>query len=50
MPLTVVVTRAAPRSDVEALEMAGADVIVATGENEPARVRDALDAARRRTA
>jgi len=42
-PLTVVVTRAARRSATEALEMAGADVIVATGENEPARVRSALD-------
>lgn len=41
--LTVVVGRAARRSAVEALEMAGADVIVATGENEPARVRSALD-------
>ncbi len=43
LPLTVVVTRAAGRSATEALEMAGADVIVATGENEPARVRSALD-------
>jgi len=42
-PLTVVVSRAAPRSATEALEMAGADVIVATGENEPARVRSALE-------
>jgi diaminohydroxyphosphoribosylaminopyrimidine deaminase/5-amino-6-(5-phosphoribosylamino)uracil reductase len=42
-PLIVVVSRAAPRSDVEALEMAGAEVIVATGEHEPARVCDALD-------
>ena len=41
--LTVVVTRAAHRSAVEALEMAGAEVVVATGENEPARVRSALD-------
>jgi diaminohydroxyphosphoribosylaminopyrimidine deaminase/5-amino-6-(5-phosphoribosylamino)uracil reductase len=41
--LIVVVTRAAPRTSVEALEMSGAEVIVATGENEPARVRDALD-------
>ena len=31
------------RSDVEALRMAGAEVVVATGENEPARVRSALD-------
>ncbi len=42
-PLTVVVSRAAPRSATEALEMAGADVVVATGANEPARVRSALD-------
>ena len=41
--LTVVVSRAAPRSAVEALEMGGAEVVVATGENEPARVRSALD-------
>jgi diaminohydroxyphosphoribosylaminopyrimidine deaminase/5-amino-6-(5-phosphoribosylamino)uracil reductase len=43
LPLTVVVTRAARRSATESLELAGADVIVATGENEPARVRSALD-------
>ena len=43
LPLTVVVSRAARRSATEALEMAGAEVIVATGENEPARVRSALD-------
>jgi diaminohydroxyphosphoribosylaminopyrimidine deaminase / 5-amino-6-(5-phosphoribosylamino)uracil reductase len=42
IPLTVVVTRAAKRSQVEALETAGADIVVATGENEPARVRSAL--------
>jgi len=41
--LTVVVSRAARRSAVEALELAGSDVIVATGENKPARVRSALD-------
>ncbi|HEV2787505.1 MAG TPA: bifunctional diaminohydroxyphosphoribosylaminopyrimidine deaminase/5-amino-6-(5-phosphoribosylamino)uracil reductase RibD, partial [Solirubrobacteraceae bacterium] len=41
--LSVVVSRAAGRSAVEALEMAGAEVVVATGENEPARVRSALD-------
>jgi diaminohydroxyphosphoribosylaminopyrimidine deaminase / 5-amino-6-(5-phosphoribosylamino)uracil reductase len=44
IPLTVVVSRAAPRSACDALETAGADVIVATGEHEPARVRSALDA------
>jgi diaminohydroxyphosphoribosylaminopyrimidine deaminase/5-amino-6-(5-phosphoribosylamino)uracil reductase len=40
--LTVVVSRAAPRQATDALETHGADVIVATGENEPARVRSAL--------
>ncbi|WP_241004428.1 bifunctional diaminohydroxyphosphoribosylaminopyrimidine deaminase/5-amino-6-(5-phosphoribosylamino)uracil reductase RibD [Conexibacter sp. SYSU D00693] len=43
LPLTVVVSRAAPRSATDALESAGADLIVAAGENEPARVRSALD-------
>ncbi len=43
LPLTVVVSRAAGRSATEALEMAGAEVVVATGANEPARVRSALD-------
>jgi diaminohydroxyphosphoribosylaminopyrimidine deaminase / 5-amino-6-(5-phosphoribosylamino)uracil reductase len=43
VPLTVVVGRAASRLETDALEVAGADVIVATGENEPARVRSALD-------
>jgi diaminohydroxyphosphoribosylaminopyrimidine deaminase/5-amino-6-(5-phosphoribosylamino)uracil reductase len=43
VPLVVVVSRAAPRANTDGLEMAGADVIVATGENEPARVRSALD-------
>jgi diaminohydroxyphosphoribosylaminopyrimidine deaminase/5-amino-6-(5-phosphoribosylamino)uracil reductase len=42
VPLTVVVTRAAPRTAVDALEIAGADVVVATGANEPDRVRNAL--------
>ena len=42
VPLTVVISRAAPRADIGALTGAGADVIVATGENEPARVRSAL--------
>jgi diaminohydroxyphosphoribosylaminopyrimidine deaminase/5-amino-6-(5-phosphoribosylamino)uracil reductase len=42
VPLTVVVSRAAPRTATDALEVAGADVLVATGENEPARVRSAL--------
>lgn len=43
VPLTVVVSRAAPRTATDALEIAGAEVIVATGQNEPARVRSALD-------
>jgi diaminohydroxyphosphoribosylaminopyrimidine deaminase/5-amino-6-(5-phosphoribosylamino)uracil reductase len=43
LPLTVVVGRAASRLETDALEVAGADVIVATGENEPARVRSALE-------
>ncbi len=43
IPLTVVVSRAAKRAATDALELAGAEVIVATGENEPARVRSALD-------
>src|SRR5436305_331804 len=43
VPLTVVVSRAAPRAATDALETHGADVIVATGENEPGRVRSALD-------
>jgi diaminohydroxyphosphoribosylaminopyrimidine deaminase/5-amino-6-(5-phosphoribosylamino)uracil reductase len=42
IPLTVVVSRAAPRQETDALEAAGADIIVATGENEQARVRSAL--------
>jgi len=43
IPLTVVVSRAAARADTDALEAAGVHVIVATGENEPARVRSGLD-------
>ncbi|MDE3070720.1 MAG: bifunctional diaminohydroxyphosphoribosylaminopyrimidine deaminase/5-amino-6-(5-phosphoribosylamino)uracil reductase RibD [Acidobacteriota bacterium] len=43
MPLSVVVSRAAARTDTDALEAAGARVIVAAGENEPARVGAALD-------
>jgi diaminohydroxyphosphoribosylaminopyrimidine deaminase/5-amino-6-(5-phosphoribosylamino)uracil reductase len=43
VPLIVVVSRAAPRTETDALETAGVEVIVATGENEPARVRSALD-------
>jgi diaminohydroxyphosphoribosylaminopyrimidine deaminase/5-amino-6-(5-phosphoribosylamino)uracil reductase len=43
IPLTVVVSRAAPRAATDTLITHGADVIVATGENEPARVRSGLD-------
>ena len=43
MPLIVVTSRAASRTSVQALEAAGVDVIVATGENEAARVEHALD-------
>jgi diaminohydroxyphosphoribosylaminopyrimidine deaminase / 5-amino-6-(5-phosphoribosylamino)uracil reductase len=42
VPLTVVVSRAARRTAVNALENAGAEVIVVTGANEPERVRSAL--------
>jgi diaminohydroxyphosphoribosylaminopyrimidine deaminase/5-amino-6-(5-phosphoribosylamino)uracil reductase len=41
--LTVVVSRAAQRAATDALQGHGVDVVVATGENEPARVRSALD-------
>jgi len=43
IPLSLIVSRAAARADTDALEAAGVQVIVATGENEPARVRSALD-------
>jgi diaminohydroxyphosphoribosylaminopyrimidine deaminase/5-amino-6-(5-phosphoribosylamino)uracil reductase len=43
LPLIVVTSRAAARTSVQALEAAGVDVIVATGENEAARVEHALD-------
>ncbi len=43
VPLTVVVSRAARRTATDALETHGAEVIVATGENESARVASALD-------
>jgi diaminohydroxyphosphoribosylaminopyrimidine deaminase / 5-amino-6-(5-phosphoribosylamino)uracil reductase len=43
VPLTVVCSRAAKRTAVQALENADVDVIVATGENEAARVAHALD-------
>ena len=43
VPVTVVCSRAAARTSVQALEAAGVDVIVATGQNERARVENALD-------
>src|SRR5829696_1867216 len=43
VPLIVVCSRAAARTSVQALEAAGVDVIVASGENEAARVEHALD-------
>ncbi len=43
IPLTVVVSRAAPRGAVAALRGSGAEVVVATGEHEQARVRSALE-------
>jgi len=42
-PLAVVVSRAARRAATSALRAHGAEVIVATGENEPARIRSALE-------
>ena len=43
VPLIVVVSRAAPRGATDALKARGVEVICATGENEQARVRSALD-------
>jgi diaminohydroxyphosphoribosylaminopyrimidine deaminase/5-amino-6-(5-phosphoribosylamino)uracil reductase len=43
IPITVVVSRAAPRGAVAALSSSGAEVIVATGEHEQARVKSALE-------
>jgi diaminohydroxyphosphoribosylaminopyrimidine deaminase/5-amino-6-(5-phosphoribosylamino)uracil reductase len=43
VPLTVVVSRAARRGATDALASHGVDVVIAPGENEPARVRSALD-------
>jgi diaminohydroxyphosphoribosylaminopyrimidine deaminase/5-amino-6-(5-phosphoribosylamino)uracil reductase len=43
IPLTVIVSRAAPRAATDALQTRGVEVICATGENEQARVRSALD-------
>jgi diaminohydroxyphosphoribosylaminopyrimidine deaminase/5-amino-6-(5-phosphoribosylamino)uracil reductase len=42
LPLTVMVSRAAPRAATDTLETHGAEVLVAPGENETARVRSAL--------
>jgi diaminohydroxyphosphoribosylaminopyrimidine deaminase/5-amino-6-(5-phosphoribosylamino)uracil reductase len=42
-PLIVVCSRAAKRTAVSALESLGVDVIVASGQNEPARLETALD-------
>src|SRR5437588_560254 len=42
-PLTVVVSRAAQRTATDALSVQGVDVVVASGENETARVRSALE-------
>ena len=42
LALTIVVSRAARRADVDGLEAAGADIVVTTGPNEPTRVRNAL--------
>ncbi|MBJ7332426.1 MAG: bifunctional diaminohydroxyphosphoribosylaminopyrimidine deaminase/5-amino-6-(5-phosphoribosylamino)uracil reductase RibD [Solirubrobacteraceae bacterium] len=43
VPLTVVVSRAAPRRRTNSLSAAGVEVVVAQGGNEPARVKSALD-------
>jgi diaminohydroxyphosphoribosylaminopyrimidine deaminase/5-amino-6-(5-phosphoribosylamino)uracil reductase len=43
VPLTIIVSRAAPRTATDALATHGAEIIVATGENEPARVCSGLD-------
>ena len=43
VPVIVVASRAARHSDLDALTAAGAEVIVASGEHEPARVRSALE-------
>jgi diaminohydroxyphosphoribosylaminopyrimidine deaminase / 5-amino-6-(5-phosphoribosylamino)uracil reductase len=43
VPVFLVCSRAAPRDAVEALEAHGVEIIVASGENEGARVRSALD-------
>ena len=42
-PLIIVCSRAATRTNMQALEAAGVDMIVSTGQNEPARLGAALD-------
>ncbi|MGZ4200640.1 MAG: bifunctional diaminohydroxyphosphoribosylaminopyrimidine deaminase/5-amino-6-(5-phosphoribosylamino)uracil reductase RibD, partial [Thermoleophilaceae bacterium] len=42
VPLVLICSRAASRAQTDALEAAGVEIIVATGENEAARVRSAL--------
>lgn len=43
VPVVLVCSRAAKRTSTDALRNAGVEVVVATGENEAARVRNALD-------
>lgn len=43
VPLTVIVSRAAPRAATQSLQAHGAEVVVATGANEQARLISALD-------
>lgn len=43
VPVILVCSRAAKRTSTDALRNAGVEVVVATGENEAARVRNALD-------
>ena len=43
VPVILVCARAAKRSRLTALEAAGVEIVVATGENEPARILSALD-------
>ena len=43
VPVTVIVSRAAPRASTASLQAHGAEVIVATGANEPARLVSALE-------
>ena len=48
VPVILICSRAAGRTDIQALEAAGVEVVVATGENESARVAAALDELGRR--